>query len=176
MSISTRTRALAAIFAVTTGALLLAAGPVQAGSGKACWHDIDTAITQCFADEEAREDAIKEQTGFQLVETDAVDPGRSAVGPAGIFNLLTVWDGASYTSTSLIFTSPSSTICTAGSGVDIDSMPAGWNDRVSSFKTHLSCTTRAYEDTNQGGGFYGYAINAPTLGALNNEVSSFRLI
>jgi hypothetical protein len=176
MSSTIRIRALAALFAVTTGALLFAGGPAQAGSGEACWHDTDTRITQCFADEASREDAITEQTGAVLVEAESALSARSAVGTAAVFNLLSVWDGASYTSTSLIFTTSNNTICTTGSGMDIDSMPAGWNDRVSSFKTHLSCVTRAYEDSNQGGSFFGYATNAPNLGALSNEVSSFRLV
>lgn len=176
MSISTRTRVLAAIFAVTTGALMLISGPAQAGSGETCWLDSDTGVTQCFADEAALENAIAEQTGAVLVETQSAPSARSAAGTAAVYVVLRFWDGTSYTSTELVITTSNSAVCTSGSGIIANSMPAGWNDRVSSFKTFLSCVTRVYRDTNLGGDFYGYATNAPSLAGLNNQVSSYRLI
>jgi len=179
---TTRIRALAAFIAVTTGALLLMAGPAQAATAsddkadEVCWLDSDTGISRCFADKAAFQDAVVEQSGAALVESESAPPDRSAFAPATVYSAFQFWDGASYTSATYVITTTNSAICTSGSGITGNSMPAGWNDRMSSFKTYLSCVTRVYEDVSLGGGFYGYATNAPSLGALNNEVSSYRLI
>jgi hypothetical protein len=182
MSSTTRNRALAAFIAVTTGALLFVTSPAQAATasdkdaGDICWLDSDTDITQCFANEAELEAAVVEQTGAALVESESVPSSRLTFAPAAIYSLIRFWDGGSYTSTSLLITTSNSAICTTGSGFISNSMVIGWNDRVSSFQTYLSCVTRVYEDVNLGGDFYGYATNAPSLSGLNNQVSSYRLV
>jgi hypothetical protein len=181
MSSTTRNRALAAFIAVTTGVLLLVASPAQAATApdktdEVCWLDSDTGITQCFADEAAFEDAVFEQTGAALVESESASASRSAAGILTVYVAARFWDGTSYTSTQIAITTTNSAICTSGSGITGNTMPLGWNDRVSSFKTFLSCVTRIYEDVTLGGAFYGYATDAPSLAGLNNAGSSYRLI
>jgi hypothetical protein len=180
MSISTRSRALAAFFAVTTGALLLLAGPAQAaasdkGSGDACWANADTGITQCFADEAALSDAVTEQTGTVLVEEDSAYASRGGASVLATFVLARLYENASYLGASTIVTSSSSTICSAGAGV-LGNFPAAWNDRISSFHSYFSCSTRIYVNVSQGGTWFGYSIDAPGVGALDNVSSSYKLI
>jgi hypothetical protein len=183
MSSTTRIRALAAFIAVTTGALLVVAGPAQAAtsartdtSDDVCWLNADTDEFQCFTDEVAFEQAVFEQTGAVLVESEEAPAARSALGILTVYTAVRFWDGGSYTGTQISVTTTNSAVCTSGSGIVGIAMPAGWNDRVSSFQTFLSCVTRVYEDVSLGGSFYGYATNAPSLGGLNNEGSSYRLI
>jgi hypothetical protein len=184
MSSTIRIRALAAIFAVTTGALLFAGGPTQAaptsdkGAGDdVCWinADIDTDSVQCFADEAAFADAVFEQTGTVLVEEGSDLASRGGVGILTTYVLARLYENASYGGSSTTVTSTNSAICSAGAGV-LGNFSAGWNDRISSFHSYFSCSTRIYLNVGQGGTWFGYSIDAPGVGALDNVSSSYKLI
>lgn len=171
MSTRIRTRALAAFFAVTTGALILIAAPAQAGSrdnpAESCWLDSDTRIVQCFADEEALQDAVAD-SGRVLIEEGTA--ARLPAGTLAAFVLIRFYDGAGYTSSTFVITSPSSTACTAGT-VSGD-LPA-FNDRVSSYHSYFGCSTKIFANTGQTGAGYGYFVDAPSVGALDNLASSY---
>ncbi len=180
MSSTIRIRALAAFFAVTTGALLITAGPAHAsGSARAadgdvaCWLDADTSVMQCFDGEDAMNDAIVEQTGSALAEAGSGVASRSSAGVLTNYLLIRFYAEPSYLGDSVTVSSTSSTICTSGPGVQAD-MPAGWNDRVSSFKSYNSCSTRIWQNSGQAGSWFGYSVNAPGVGALDNVSSSYR--
>ena len=181
MSSTNRIRALAAFFAVTTGALLFAGGPTQAATASddagddVCWINADTDVTQCFDDEAAFEDAVLEQTGTVLVEEGSELASRGGAGILTTYVLARVYENASYGGASTTITSTNSAICSAGSGV-IGNFPALWNDRVSSFHSYFSCATRIYVNTGQSGSWFGYSIDAPGVGALDNQSSSYKLI
>jgi hypothetical protein len=182
MSISTRSRALAAFIAVTTGALLLVAGPTQAATASdknagndVCWINADTGVSQCFDDEAAFEAAVTEQTGTVLVEEGSAYASRGSAGILATFVLARLYENASYLGSSTTVTSTSSTICSAGIGV-LGNFPAAWNDRISSFHSYFSCSTRIYVNVAQGGTWFGYSIDAPGVGALDNVSSSYKLI
>ncbi|MEQ1737367.1 MAG: hypothetical protein ABL886_13305 [Rhodoglobus sp.] len=175
MSTRIRTRALAAILAVTTGALILIAAPAQADTKKdadgACWLDTSTDVTLCFDDEAALQDAVADSGHYLVEEGDDL----AARGPAGLlasFVLVRFYDGAGYTSTTFVITNPSSTIC-ASSSVS-GNLPA-FNDRVSSYHSYFGCTTKIFENNGGGGASFGYAVDAPGVGALNNLASSYNI-
>lgn len=175
MSNRIRTRVLAAIIAVTTGALVLIAGPAQAAPhgkpGEACWLDSGTGITRCFADEAALEDAVA-ASGRVLVEEDSSFAARQPAGVLASFVIARFYDGSSYTSSTFVITNPSSTVC-ASSSV-LGNLPA-FNDRVSSFHSYFGCTTRIYENNGQGGAGFGWFADAATVGALDNLASSYNI-
>jgi len=180
MSSTIRIRALAAFFAVTTGALLITAGPAQAtGSARAgfgdeaCWLNVDTSILQCFDDEDAMSEAIVEQTGTALADPEAGFASRSSAGTLAATLLVRFYADPNYLGDVLTITSASSTICTTGGGLNQD-LAGVWNNRVSSFKSYNSCSTRVYENVSQGGAWFGFSVNAPGVGALDNAASSFR--
>jgi hypothetical protein len=178
MSTRIRTRALAAIFAVTTGALALIAAPAQADTkdtSEACWLDLGTGVTRCFDDEAALEGAVAD-SGSVLVEEDSAEAAsltadRSA-GLRAAYVIARLYDGASYTGGTFVITNPSSTIC-ASSSVS-GNLPT-FNDRVSSFHSYLGCSTRIYEHNGSGGAAFGWFANAATVGALDNRASSFNV-
>jgi hypothetical protein len=182
MSSTNRFRALAAFLAVTTGALLLVGGPAQAaaGSGKdalddVCWINADTDVVQCFADEAAFQDAVAEQTGTVLVEEGSDLASRASAGILATYVLARLYENPSYGGASTTVTSTNSAICSAGGGV-AGNFLAGWNDRVSSFHSYFSCVTRIYLHAGQSGTWFGYAIDASSVGALDNVSSSYKLI
>ena len=174
MSTRIRTRALAAFFAVTTGALVLLAAPAQAETkdapGQSCWLDTGTGITRCFATEEALEGAVA-ASGRVLVEEEDVAARRPA-GLLASFVIARFYDGAGYTSSTFVITNPSSTVC-AGAGMAGD-LPA-FNDRVSSYHSYFGCSTRIFANTGGGGASFGYFVDAASVGALDNLASSYSI-
>jgi hypothetical protein len=63
------------------------------------------------------------------------------------------------------------------SGYTFGSMPAGWNDRVSSFRVFNNCTyTRLYVDAGPSGGCIQYTGDTPHVGTyINDKASALRL-
>jgi hypothetical protein len=69
------------------------------------------------------------------------------------------------------------TCTTTTSDVDasLSSMPSGWNDRVSSYRTYANCWAKHYQHSNFGGSSVGYAGSRTYIGdALNDRTSSIR--
>ncbi|HEX7835758.1 MAG TPA: hypothetical protein VF479_09850, partial [Pseudolysinimonas sp.] len=122
MSSITRNRALAAFFAVTTGALLFVASPAQAAAtsdkdaDEACWANADTGQFQCFADEAAFEEAVLEQTGTVLVdpESEYASASRSSDLLASSFVLARFWEDEDYLGAYVSVTSLNSALCSTG--------------------------------------------------------------
>ncbi len=180
MSSTTRIRALAAFIAVTTGALFFAGGPAQAASptradvgDDVCWANADDGRFQCFPDEAAFAEAVAEQTGTVLVDPSSRLTSRPAAGVLATYTLARFYEDASYLGSSVAVTSTNSALCSTGS--ISGNFSVLWNDRVSSFRSYHSCSTRVYEDAGQAGTWFGYSVNAPGVGALNDEASSYRV-
>ena len=58
---------------------------------------------------------------------------------------------------------------------EIDTMPAGWVNVISSFRTFANCWDQHWEDTFQGGDHVGYTSSRSNIGALmDNKTSSQR--
>ncbi|GAA3882974.1 hypothetical protein GCM10022381_26550 [Leifsonia kafniensis] len=48
----------------------------------------------------------------------------------------------------------------------------GWSSKVSSFKSFSNCSTKVWQGSNYSGAAYGYAVNASSLGAMNDLANS----
>ncbi|MGO4105534.1 hypothetical protein AB4Y63_16415 [Leifsonia sp. YAF41] len=48
----------------------------------------------------------------------------------------------------------------------------GWSSKVSSFKSFSGCSTKLWQGGNYTGASYGYAVNAATLGVMNDAGNS----
>lgn len=58
---------------------------------------------------------------------------------------------------------------------ELSSMPAGWNNRITSFLSSSNCQTRHYDYVNFGGIYVGYSPSQLALGnGLDNDTSSLR--
>ncbi|MFJ8311160.1 hypothetical protein [Streptomyces sp. NPDC094147] len=78
------------------------------------------------------------------------------------------YQGATYTVTG-------GTCTSTLSDVDwyINSMPAGWNDVISSFHSYANCWTKLYENINRTGATYGFIGDSSYVGdAMNDRASS----
>lgn len=175
MSIRIRTRALAAFIAVTTGALVLLAAPAQAAPGgnpvQSCWLDSDTGVVRCFANEEALEAAVA-ATGHVLVEEGSALAARQPAGVLAMFTIARFYDGASYGGATFVVSNMSSTVCASGS---VSGDLPSFNDKVSSFHSYFGCSTKIFQNTGGGGSSFGYAVDAASVGALDNLASSFTI-
>jgi hypothetical protein len=81
--------------------------------------------------------------------------------------------GATLTS----WVAPNGFVCT-GPVNDVDawfnSVPAGWNDIISSFRGYGACWTRIWEHTNRFGSTFGFTGDAAYVGdAMNDRASSY---
>lgn len=87
------------------------------------------------------------------------------------------YSGINFTGDDLIWTGTSGNCSTPTGNVDYyaSSMPTGWNNVVSSFKTYANCWAKHYESTNFGGAVIGYGPTDSNIGAvMDNQTSSQR--
>lgn len=179
-----RTRRLAAaIFAAT--ALLMTAGAspawadddasaTTAAPAPYCWADTESQVTTCYPSEEQLDAAIVARTGSAAIEQGSeLARSRAIVSPLAVYTIARLYEDASYGGSFITVTAGSSTIC-ASSSVSVPSMPSGWNDRVSSFRSYYSCTTRAYENASYGGASLS-GTNVSSMSTMNDKTSSYRV-
>ncbi len=81
------------------------------------------------------------------------------------------WDYTNYGGSSYIWV-VSQSGCSPSIHYQVSSMPAGWNDRVSSAKAYSNCSFNHYRDTNFGGPYLVCNPNCSTMGSLDNATSS----
>ncbi|TDD98110.1 hypothetical protein [Actinomadura rubrisoli] len=83
------------------------------------------------------------------------------------------YDGTQYSGPSIVFTHDK--VCTA-SNLDIDdnlsALPAGWDNRISSFHGYSGCRPRHWEEKLFGGAFTEYQDARETMGIMDNQASS----
>ncbi|GAA2384618.1 hypothetical protein Cme02nite_66030 [Catellatospora methionotrophica] len=87
------------------------------------------------------------------------------------------YTGSNYTGSDLIWTGTSGNCSTPTGNVDYfaSSMPAGWDNVISSFKTYANCWDKHHENTNFGGASVGYEPSRSYIGgAMDNRTSSHR--
>ncbi len=179
MSTRIRTRALAAFFAVTTGALVLIGAPAQAASagdpGQSCWLNADTGVTRCFSDEEALQDAVADARPRPVEEGSAL----ARTPPAGLrasFVIARFYDGAGATPAApSSITIGSSTVCAIGLGLG---RPAGVQRQGVVVPLVLRMLDDASSQNNGGGGASfgsGTSTHAASVGPLDNLASSYSI-
>ncbi|WP_144118545.1 hypothetical protein [Catellatospora sichuanensis] len=87
------------------------------------------------------------------------------------------YTGSNFTGSELIWTGTSGNCSTPTGNVDYfaASMPVGWANVISSFKTYANCWDKHYENTNFGGASVGYEPTRSYIGAaMDNRTSSQR--
>lgn len=166
--------ALASIALAATASLTLVAAPAWADEKQAadyCWQNLDTGVTQCFVDEATLNATIVAETHSVLAAPGVLARGSSAL--LTTYTLATWYEDANYLGAFTKSTSTNSALC-AGVG-SAANFTSGWDNRVSSFKAWYGCAGTLYSGTGQTGSSYGLYTSAPTVGALNDAASSWRL-
>jgi len=162
-----------------TGAPANAATPNAARAAQTCWFNTDNQVMRCFDSYAAFKSAVQAQTGGPLLlagqhPTPSAATSDGLASPAATYVLATFYDNASYSTTagSVNITTSNSTLCVSYNYTG-NTMPSGWNDRVSSFHSYGTCKTRLAWDINQGSPYTSTSANLATLGAMNDQASSY---
>jgi hypothetical protein len=124
--------------------------PASEIPNRAC-HDLEFPIIRCFRTVSDRDASVSFEAGQLQV-----------AGASGVV-YVTVWDGPSFSSSSISISQ------------DYDALSwIGWNDRVTSFKGRNSETGRFYVDWFHGGSSWSFCCNQQTgsLGSFDNTFSS----
>ncbi|GAA4481310.1 hypothetical protein GCM10023171_09580 [Microbacterium panaciterrae] len=171
-------------FGTTAGAGVQASGGASTPapvSKETCWADLTTAQSLCVPTGTDLVTAVAETTGIRLVVPDGTVIGgvvseRSqlktpTVATSTVTGIL--YDDINYGGGS--FVASSSGTCSVGSYSFADLSPFGWNDRASSFRSYAGCSGAVYQNINFGGSTYGFVVNAPSLGSMNDQASSWRM-
>jgi hypothetical protein len=162
------------------------AAPVTGqGAEEHCYVFIATGRTQCFPTFAGVTSAISGgkvvlQSPSELTKEMARKLGQAASSvpqissaPADAVTVLgIVYDDVGYKGSTKQFLGASGD-CAAGTGYSFASMPAGWNDRVSSFESLGRCRVTLFDGTNFQGSSYG-PMDRASIGALfmNDRTSS----
>ena len=176
----------------TAAAVLLAVAsavggpPAQAAQGGShCWFNVSTGAHVChhsFAEVilDLSGDRVTLGAGAGAVtgrqRADIARPSRDASGVRTTYVLGTVYADAGYATSGGTYTFTSSSDCDTNPDVDyqVPVMPAGWNDRISSFKSYGRCATKLWENTFSGAS-YGFTVTSSYVGAgINDRASSIQ--
>ena len=86
------------------------------------------------------------------------------------------YTGTGYSGSELIWLGTGNcTTSTGNTDYEIDTMPAGWVNVVTSFYAFANCWVQHWEDPNQGGAHVGYTGSRSNIGStLDNKTSSER--
>jgi len=157
----------ASVVAVAATCLLGMSPAYADDSVQHCWQDVESGTSQCFATYAE----VLEQLGGQDGQ-DAQQSLSDLVSPAASVIIGQVFEDASYGGSSFTFTASAG--CDTNADVDwqVSSMPAGWNDRVTSFKSFNSCATRIWSNTGYTGNSYGFVVNSTNVGSTMNDQTS----
>jgi hypothetical protein len=84
------------------------------------------------------------------------------------------YSGSSYGGSDYIWSGTNGNCSTRTTDTDyiLVSMPAGWDNVVSSYRAYANCWVRHWENTSWTGSSYGYYGSRSSLGAMDNETSS----
>ncbi len=151
---------------VLVGALTTTVGIGVLGAGSAA------------ADTTAQECTLNLTTGdFTCTTADPAKAGRlarPAAAGAGAVLLGRFYDLADRDGAGSYFNVTAATGCDTSPDLDftVGTMPAGWNDRVSSFQGYNSCQVKLWKDGNASGSSLGPANYDDSLGSMDNQTSS----
>ncbi|MBC7227447.1 MAG: hypothetical protein H5T61_09450 [Thermoflexales bacterium] len=85
------------------------------------------------------------------------------------------YEGANFTGSTLVWETDHTPGCSDGTSFVAPSMPAGWNDRVSSARSYSGCNHYYhYEHTNFGGAVLDCGGSCSNMGVMDNQTSSER--
>lgn len=173
----------------TAAAVMLAAAPAvtispaqAAQGGSHCWFNVSTGAHSChhtFAEviSELSGDRVRPADGAStMTGRQRADIARTPRGARATYVLGTVYADTGYATSGGTYTFTSSTDCDTNPDVDyqVAVMPAGWNDRISSFKSYGRCATKLWENTFSGTS-YGFTVNSSYVGSgINDRASSIQ--
>ncbi|WP_223692533.1 hypothetical protein [Leifsonia poae] len=166
------------------GAANATPAPSAPPADKSCWIAIDTGDSLCVPAGDDLVAAVAEQKGVRLVIPDgtvlggvAVNSARSDLAPAAALAsvaLSAIYDDVNYGGSSYVM-SVSGGNCSVSAYGLTDLNGIGWYGRVSSYKSFGTCKTALFKNTNYGGTSTGYAVNAASLGSMNDQAKSWRV-
>ncbi|MGH2538208.1 MAG: hypothetical protein ACRDHL_12495 [Candidatus Promineifilaceae bacterium] len=145
--------------------------PLQPGSGKLESVMSDLACFDSFAAaiEAATGGMVHVAAGLSPAEIDA----KTLAAARGTVVIGIDSAGANFGGSSLTWTASHAAGCSDGSFFAAPSMPAGWNDAVSSARSFSGCSTHShYEHASYGGAILDCGPSCTAMGALDNETSS----
>ena len=188
----------AALVAAVAITLALLAPPATADpttdpttpTGDTCWIDVDTMVMRCWEGQVDIVAAIEEATGQTVVAVpnDEEDEGTasgvgpqsapglvpddSAVSPAAVELMMTVYDDIDYGGPSLSYSTSDSRIC----GIEHQFPTLGtWNNRIESVRGYNGCRILLYQNTNFSGLIYGPVGTSSNIGSARNQASSLAI-
>ena len=170
-------------FAVSIAVAVVATGmfsvpAAQAAGSEHCWLDVETGESGCYASFAEMVQALSGGT-VQVAKGASVltDTQRSqlAVGPTATYVIGQLFESLNYGGDDKLVTASGDCDTNADVDFELGSMPSGWNDRVSSFKSFGLCATKIWENTSFGGASYGFTVNSTYVGnAMNDRASSIQ--
>jgi len=148
-----------------------AAAPPQS-----CSYDLGTGSLVCVDAGQDLNKAVLEQAHLQVIAPAGARGATpsAALAPAGVqatFIQSQLYDDANYGGS--FFQITNSAACNGSTTWYFGPLGnVGWSGRVSSFKSFANCSTKVWQGTNYTGTAYGYAVNAASLGAMNDQANS----
>ena len=155
------------------------AAPAAAARGAHCVLDAGSATPACYATfPEAIAAATKgrvrapDSPAAAAADTRFADQLAAAGLAAGTYVVGVEWTSASYTGTSL--TLKASGPCDNSLDADYawDTLPAGWNDVITSFRSYNNCAQQLFRDTYRRTALIGVTTYTPNVGAYANDQAS----
>ena len=147
-----------------------------AAPAQSCSYDLGTGTLVCVDAGEDLDEAVLEEAHLRVVEpTDGAGAvAAAAFTSAGVrttFIQSQLYDDANYGGS--FFQITNSSACNGSTTWNFGPLGnVGWSGRVSSFKSFSGCSTKLWSGTNYSGSSYGYAVNAATLGSMNDQANS----
>jgi len=144
-----------------------------------CSYDLGTQTLVCVDAGEDLNAAVLAQAHLRVVAP-AESGGaasRAALAPAGVQTTYVqsqLYDDANYGGS--FFQITNSSACNGSTTWYFGPLGnVGWSGRVSSFKSFSGCSTKLWQGTAYSGASYGYAVNAASLGGMNDQANSVTL-
>lgn len=188
MAIRTSTRA-RRFLASALGVAALSIGFLSAGGAanattldsagapaQSCSYDLGTRSLVCVDAGQDLNKAVLEQAHLQVVAPTGARGATLSAAPAptgvqATFVQSQLYDDANYGGS--FFQITNSSACNGSTTWYYGPLGnVGWSGRVSSFKSFSNCSTKVWQGTNYTGAAYGYAVNAASLGAMNDQANS----
>ncbi|MEU8079072.1 peptidase inhibitor family I36 protein [Catellatospora citrea] len=178
-------RTVTAIAALALLGLAAPASPAAAAAGDVyCVARVNGEAPQatCF---DTFDKALQFASGGVLVDLPKgsgtvakVEAMNAGFGTFAVNTVISIdYTGINFTGSALIWTGSSGNCSGPLGNIDyqIPSMPAGWDNVVSSYRTFANCWVKHYELTNYGGASIGYSPTDANIGAaMDNRTSSER--
>jgi hypothetical protein len=136
--------------------------------------DTDTNEITEFDSYDSLIQAFDEEGDALIAGDNRLTSADAATASRATYVLATFYSDANDGGSTLMATTSISTFCASNSYTG--HLTGSWIDAVSSFKTYGDCRSRLYENTYQGGSNYGPAVQASSIGVMNDEASSYRIV